>query len=219
MSVDFDITAESRSDVGKGASRRLRREGKVPGVIYGAGKDPVSITVLHDDFMHHLEHEAFFSHILTVTVDGKANKAVLKDLQRHPAKPKVLHVDFLRVGAKDVITMHVPLHFIGEEESPGVKEGSLVSHLVSTVEIACKASDLPEYLEVNLSAMNTGDSLHLSDIALPKGVSIPGLAQGEGHDLPVAGIHAPRGGGEEEEVEAEAAGEAAEAGEGGATEE
>lgn len=222
MSVDFNITAESRSDVGKGASRRLRREGKVPGVIYGAGKDPVSITVAHNDFMHHLEQEAFFSHILTVTMDGKAQKAVLKDLQRHPAKPRILHVDFLRVGAKDVITMHVPLHFIGEEESPGVKEGSLVSHLMTTVVIACKASDLPEYLEVGISALETGDSLHLSDIPLPKGVSIPGLAQGEGHDLPIVSIHAPRGGSEEEEEAAEAAeaaeAEAAEGGEGEATE-
>ena len=138
---------------------------------------------------------------------GKAQKAVLKDLQRHPAKPKLLHVDFLRVGAKDVITMHVPLHFIGEEDSPGVKEGSLVSHLMTTVDIACLASDLPEYLEVDLSNMNTGESLHLSDIPLPKGVSIPALAQGEDHDLPIASIHAPRGGGDTEEEAAEEAGE------------
>lgn len=217
MSVDFNIAAESRSDVGKGASRRLRRDGKVPGVIYGAGKDPVSITLAHNDFMHHLEQEAFFSHILTVTVDGKAQKAVLKDLQRHPAKPRILHVDFLRVGDKDIITMHVPLHFTGEELSPGVKEGSLVSHLMTTVDIACRGKDLPEYLEVDVSAMNTGDSLHLSDIVLPTGVNIPALAQGEGHDLPIVSIHAPRGGGDEE-AEATEAEAAAEGGEGEATE-
>ena len=194
MSVDFNIAAESRSDVGKGASRRLRKEGKVPGVIYGAGKDPVSITVMHDDFMHHLENEAFYSHILTVSVDGKVNKAVLKDLQRHPAKPKILHVDFQGVGDKDVITMHVPLHFKGGEASPGVKnEGGIVSHLMSTVDIACQAKDLPEYLELDISNMHTGESLHLSDIVLPKGVSIPALAQGADHDLPVVSIHVPRG--------------------------
>jgi large subunit ribosomal protein L25 len=211
--VDFNIEAESRSDVGKGASRRLRRAGKVPGVIYGAGKDPLSITLDHDSFMHHLEHEAFYSHILTVKVDGKAQKAVLKDLQRHPAKPKVTHVDFLRVGDNDVISMHVPLHFIGEEAAPGVKEGGLVSHLMTAVDIACKAKDLPEFLEVDLSKLSTGESLHLSDIALPKGVSIPALSQGEDHDLPVASIHVPRGAGAAEEEEA------AEAGEGEASEE
>jgi len=203
MYVDFNIVAASRSDVGKGASRRLRKQGKVPGVIYGAGQDPVSITVLHDDFMHHLDHEAFYSHILTVTVDGKANKAVLKDLQRHPAKPKLLHVDFLRVGDKDVITMHVPLHFKGEDVAPGVKnEGGIVNHQMTTVDIACLAKDLPEYLEVDISALHAGDSLHLSDIPLPKGVSIPALAQGEDHDLPVVSIHVPRGAGATDEEEA-----------------
>ena len=210
MSVDFNIAAESRSDVGKGASRRLRKEGKVPGVIYGAGKDPVSITVMHDDFMHHLENEAFYSHILTVSVDGKVNKAVLKDLQRHPAKPKILHVDFLRVGDKDVITMHVPVHFKGEDVAPGVKEGGIVSHLMTTIDIACQAKDLPEYLEVDISGLANGESLHLSDIVLPKGVSIPALAQGADHDLPVVSIHMPRGAGSAAEAEEGGEGEAAE---------
>jgi len=209
MSVDFNITAESRSDVGKGASRRLRKEGKVPGVIYGSSQQPQSIKVDHDHLMHHLEHEAFYSHILTVSVDGKANKAVLKDLQRHPAKPKIMHVDFLRVGDKDVITMHVPLHFKGEDVAPGVKnEGGIVSHLMTTVDIACQAKDLPEYLEVDISGLHTGHSLHLSDIPLPKGVSIPALAQGEDHNLPVVSIHVPRGGAAEEEAAPAAAAEA-----------
>lgn len=217
MSVDFNITAESRSDVGKGASRRLRRDGKVPGVIYGSGKDPVSLTLAHNHLMHHLEHEAFYSHILTVTVDGKAEKVVLKDLQRHPAKPKLLHVDFLRVGDNDVIHMHVPLHFINEEESVGAKAGGLVSHLMNSVDITCKAKDLPEYLQVDIIDLDMGVSLHLSDIELPKGVSIAALAQGEGHNLPIVSIHAPKGGGEEEEdVEAPAA--EAETGEGEAAE-
>lgn len=214
MSVDFNITAESRSDVGKGASRRLRREGKVPGVIYGSSKDPVSLSVVHDDLMHHLEHEAFYSHILTVTVDGKAQKAVLKDLQRHPAKAKLLHVDFQRVGDNDIIHMHVPMHFINEENSVGVKAGGLVSHLLTTIEVTCQAKDLPEYLQVDISGMDLGDSLHLSNIELPKGVQITALTQGEDHDLPVVSIHAAKGGAVEETTE----GEAAAAGEGEASE-
>jgi large subunit ribosomal protein L25 len=214
MSVDFIINAESRSDVGKGASRRLRRDGKVPAVLYGSGKDPVSLTLGHDEFMHHLEHEAFYSHILTVNVDGKAQKAVLKDLQRHPSKPKVMHVDFQRVGDKDVIHMHVPLHIINEESCVGVKAGGIVSHLMTAIDIACQAKDLPEYLQVDIAALDVGGSLHLSDIPLPTGVEIPALAHGPDHDLPVVSIHVPRGAGAAEE-EGEAA---AEGGEGEAAE-
>ena len=206
MSVDFNITAESRKDVGKGASRRLRHAEKVPGIIYGSGKDPMAITVAHNELMHHLEHEAFYSHVLTITVDGKAQKAVLKDLQRHPAKPRLLHVDFLRVSEKDVIHMQVPVHFINEEISVGVKAGGLVSHLLTTIEVTCKASDLPEYLQVDLAALDVGASLHLSDITLPKGVQITALTHGEDHDLPVVSIHAPKGGGAAEEETAPAAG-------------
>ncbi|MCF6338938.1 MAG: 50S ribosomal protein L25/general stress protein Ctc [Gammaproteobacteria bacterium] len=193
MSADFNIVAESRTDVGKGASRRLRHTGKVPGIIYGSGKDPVPFTVVHDDLMHHLENEAFYSHILTVTVDGKVQKVVLKDLQRHPAKPKILHVDFLRVSDTDVINMQVPMHFINEDASVGVKAGGLVSHLLSTIEITCKASDLPEYLQIDLTDLDVGASLHLSDINLPKGVQIAALTHGTDHDLPVVSIHAPKG--------------------------
>jgi len=202
MSVDFNIIAESRTDVGKGASRRLRHTGKVPGIIYGSGKDPVPFTVVHDDLMHHLENEAFYSHVLTVTVDGKVQKAVLKDLQRHPAKRKILHVDFLRVSDKDVINMQVPVHFINEDVSVGVKAGGLVSHLLSTIEITCKASDLPEYLQIDLTDLGVGASLHLSDIDLPKGVQITALTHGADHDLPVVSIHAPKGGDSTEESEA-----------------
>jgi large subunit ribosomal protein L25 len=213
-SVDFNIIAESRSDVGKGASRRLRREGKVPGVIYGSGQDPMSLTMAHDDLVHHLEHEAFYSHILTITVDGKAQKAVLKDLQRHPAKPKLLHVDFQRVGDKDVIHMQVPVHFINEEVSVGVKAGGLVSHLLTTIDITCQAKDLPEYVQVDLSDLDVGDSLHLSNIEMPKGVTITALTHGEDHDLPVVSINAPKGAAvEEEAAEGEAAAEEGEAGE------
>jgi large subunit ribosomal protein L25 len=192
MQVDFTVNAETRTDVGKGASRRLRHAGKVPAVIYGSGVDPVSLTLGHDEFMHHLEQEAFYSHILTINVDGKKHKAVLKDLQRHPAKPRIMHADFLRVGDKDVIHMHVPLHFINEEVSVGVKAGGLVSHLMTAVDIACKASDLPEYLQVDIAGLEVGDSLHLSNIELPKGVEITALTHGPDHDLPVVSIHMPR---------------------------
>jgi large subunit ribosomal protein L25 len=206
MNVDFNVTAETRKDVGKGASRRLRHAGRIPGVIYGAGKEAVALTMNHDDILHHLEHEAFYSHILNVSVDGKVQKAVLKDVQRHPSKAKIMHVDFLRVSEKDKIHMQVPLHFINEEVAPGVKIGAgLVSHLMSSVDIVCLAKDLPEYL----GNLNTGESLHLSDIKLPDGVEIPALAQGPDHDLPVASIHAKKGGGEGEEEPA--AGEAGEA--------
>ena len=205
MSEDFNVTAETRKDVGKGASRRLRHAGKIPGVIYGGGKDAVSLTMAHDDMLHHLEHEAFYSHVLSVVVDGKAEKAVLKDVQRHPSKPKVMHVDFLRVSETEKIHMHVPLHFINEEIAPGVKiGGGLVSHLMAGVDIVCLAKDLPEYLEVDLANLDTGESLHLSDIQLPQGVEIPALAQGPDHDLPIVSIHAKKGG---EEAEEQPAGE------------
>lgn len=197
MQVDFTVNAESRSDMGKGASRRLRRANKLPGIIYGGGKDVVMLALDHDDLTKHLAHEAFYSHILTVKVDGKTEKAVLKDLQRHPSKPRLLHADFLRVGDDDIIHMHVPLHFTGQDVAPGVKAGGQATHSMTAVDIACKAKDLPEYLTVDLSAMELNAILHLSDIALPAGVSIPALALGADHNLPVASIHLPRGAAEE----------------------
>ena len=210
MSVDFNVETETRKDVGKGASRRLRHAGKVPGVVYGAGKDAVPLVMSHDHIMHHLSHEAFYSHVLSVSVDGKAEKAVLKDVQRHPSKPKILHVDFLRVSDKEKINMHVPLHFINEEVAPGVKiGGGIISHLMTGVDINCFAKDLPEYLEVDVANLEVGESLHLSDIKLPQGVDIPALAQGEDHDLPIISIHAKKKGGDEEETAAPAEGGAA----------
>ncbi|MCW8887809.1 MAG: 50S ribosomal protein L25/general stress protein Ctc [Gammaproteobacteria bacterium] len=217
MSVDFNITAESRSDMGKGASRRLRREDKVPAVIYGAGKDAVSVTLDHNSLFHHLEHEAFYSHILNIAVDGKAEKVVLKDLQRHPYKPTILHADFLRVDAKEKLRMNVPLHFTGEEVAPGVKiDGGLITHNVTEVEISCLPSNLPEYLEVDLSGLQMDHSLHLSDIKLPEGVEIIALTHGADHDLPVAAIHKMRGSSSDDEGEVVAP---AAADEEGATEE
>ncbi|MFV2058739.1 MAG: 50S ribosomal protein L25/general stress protein Ctc [Thiohalomonadales bacterium] len=209
MANDFTVVAESRADVGKGASRRLRHTGKIPGVLYGAGKDAMSITMGHDHVMHHLEHEAFYSHILSLELDGSTEKVVLKDVQRHPSQARILHLDFLRISETAKIHMHVPIHFVGEEEAPGCKEGGKVQHLMTGVDIACLAKDLPEFLEVDLSNVALGDSLHLSDIKVSAGVEIPALAQGDDHDLPIVSIHKPKKAVEVEDTPAAAADEGA----------
>ncbi len=190
---DFTVIAESRSDMGKGASRRLRHEGKVPAVIYGGDAEPQSLTLDHDSMFHHLEHEAFYSHVLTVMVDGKAQKAVLKDLQRHPAKPIIMHADFLRVSANEKLRMTIPLHFINEETAPGVKVGGgMISHNITEVEVSCLPKNLPEYIEVDLGALEMDQSIHLSDLVMPKGVDLVELMHGDDHDQPVASIHKTR---------------------------
>jgi len=201
MQEDFVITAVSRSDGGKGASRRLRRSGMVPGIIYGGGKAPELVATKHNTLLHHLENEAFYSHILTVGLDGKTQSVVLKDMQRHPAKPFILHFDLLRVAGSDVIKMQIPLHFLGEDVAPGVKnEGGKFSHNVADVEISCQAKDLPEYIEVDVSGMSVGDILHLSDLKLPSGVELVALqADDPDHDVAVASIFIPRVEVEEEE--------------------
>jgi large subunit ribosomal protein L25 len=205
MQENFEINAVARSDAGKGASRRLRREGMVPGIIYGGDKEPEMFATKHNELIQHLEHEAFYSHILTVKVDGSAQKVILRDLQRHPAKPFVIHVDLQRVGENDRIKMHVPLHFTGEEVAPGVKTGGgEVSHNMNDVEIICAAKDLPEFIEVDMSGMEVGDVLHMSNLSLPAGVELTAQVDEE-HDLPVVAVHAKRGGGAEEEEEGEAA--------------
>jgi len=208
MSI-FELEAESRSDMGKGASRRLRRDGKVPAVIYGGGEDPQSITLVHSEILKRLDHEAFYSHILTVNVDGKPGNAVLRDMQRHPAKPIVMHMDFQRVDENKPIRVHVPLHFIGEDVAPGAKAGGLITHELIEVALDVLPRNLPEFIEVDVSALEVGESLHLSDLPLPEGGSLVELARGEGHDLPVVSIHVRRGGGETEGDTAVEGGEAA----------
>ena len=210
MSVSFELDAVSRSDAGKGASRRLRKEGMVPGIVYGAGKDPEMISVAHNILLQHLEHEAFYSHILSLNLNGKSQNVVLKDLHRHPSKPFVMHMDLMRVSDTDKIKMHVPLHFLNEDKAVGVKAGGQISHSITDVEITCLPKDLPESLELDVANMEVGEALHLSDIVLPEGVEIPQLALGGDHDLSVVAIHAARGGKEEEDTassEEEAAGE------------
>jgi len=207
--VDFNITAEVRSDMGKGASRRLRHEGKFPAVIYGGDAEPVSITLDHDSMVHNLENEAFYSHILTLDVAGNKQKAVLKDLQRHPAKPLLLHADFMRVSDKEKLKMHVPLHFINEDQSPGAKKGGVVTHNMTEVEVQCLPKDLPEYLEVDLAGVEIEQIVHLTDIKLPAGVELVELLHGEDHNQAVAAIHQTRASKEAGEGE-EGASEAAE---------
>jgi large subunit ribosomal protein L25 len=204
MSVEaFIVNAEPRNDEGKGASRRLRREGRVPAVIYGGNQEPQSISLQHNIMLQHIENEAFFSHILTVNVAGKEQKAVVKDLQMHPYKPAIAHMDFLRVDESSVIKVSVPVHFIGEEGAPGVKAGGVVTHQMTVVEVSCPAGKLPEYLEADVSALDVGGSLHLSELKLPEGVEIVELSHGEEHDLPVVTIVASRAAtAEEEEAEA-----------------
>jgi large subunit ribosomal protein L25 len=145
MAISFELNAEPRTDTGKGASRRLRHAGKIPAIMYGGNKDPESLTLDHNEVIRNLEHEAFYSHILTVKVGGTETRAVMRDLQRHPSKPFVQHMDLQRVSESEKLRMHVPLHFLGEETAPGVKAGGMVSHEIIEVEVECLPKDLPEH--------------------------------------------------------------------------
>ena len=152
MSIDFTLDAESRSDLGKGASRRLRRTGRVPAIVYGAGSEPENISLEHNKVMHDLENEAFYSHVLTLNVSGNQQKVILRDLQRHPAKPIIMHMDFMRVSDDQELHIHVPLHFIGEDVCHGVKmEGGQISHQMIEVEVTCLPADIPEFIEVDVT--------------------------------------------------------------------
>jgi len=206
MSELFEINADIRTDVGKGASRRLRRAGMVPAVLYGGDRDPVSLTIVHSEIMRHLDHEAFYSHVLTIRAGERLQKAILRDLQRHPYKPAVLHLDFQRVMDDTAIRVHVPLHSVNETTSVGVKLGGVVLHNANDVEIECLPKDLPEYVEVDLAEVGLGESVFLSDLKLPEGVRLTAFLHGEqeAHDQPVVSIQAPRA---ESEGEAGAEGE------------
>ncbi|NNF40354.1 MAG: 50S ribosomal protein L25/general stress protein Ctc [Woeseiaceae bacterium] len=206
MSEDFDLIAELREDQGKGASRRLRHQGKVPAIIYGAGRPPRALAFDHNKVLKQLENESFYSSVLTIKVGGKSQAAILKDMQRHPAKPRIMHMDFQRIVEDEEIRMNVPLHFTGEEVAPGVKEGGgKVSRLMTEVEVVCLPRFLPEYLDVDVSALQLDDMLSLSDIKLPEGVEIPALAQGPEADQPVVSIHIIKAAPVEEELEEGAA--------------
>lgn len=210
MSTGFEIGAQVRTDSGKATSRRLRHAGFVPAIIYGAGKEPQMITLPHDSILHALEQESFFSHILTVKLDnGQSEQVVLKDVQRHVYKPKIEHVDFFRVSATEKLTMHVPIHYIGEEASAGVKDGGVVSKLMTDIEIKCLPANLPEFIEVDITNLELDGALHITDIKLPSGVELAHSVD-EAHDHPIVSIHVPK-----EEVIEEPVAEAVAEGEAG----
>jgi len=193
MSATFTLAAELRTDTGKGASRRLRHASRVPAILYGTDKEPTMLSIKHDDLLHACEDEAFFSHILTINFDDSSEQVIIKDMQRHPAKMQITHADFQRIDATHALHVNVPLHFLNEESCAGVKGGGIASHLMTELEVSCLPADLPEFIAVDMGALDVGDSIHLSDIVLPEGVSSVILMQGEGHDQAVAAIHLPRG--------------------------
>lgn len=197
---DFELDVAARDVSGKGASRRLRREsGLVPAIIYGGRKKPQNIMIPQNELDKHLEHEAFYSHIITLNVDGSAEDVILKDLQRHPAKAVIYHADFLRVSKTKKFNTRVPLHFINEATSKGVKmQGGVVSHNMTDLEITCLPGDLPEFIEVDFTDVEVGQTIHISDLTLPKGVESIALNHGADHDLAVANIHKPKGVAEDE---------------------
>jgi len=189
--IDFSFDATARSETGKAVARRLRRANKVPGIIYGADKAPLPITLAHNEVLKTLGHEAVYSHILTVNVDNKKEKVVLKAVERHHTKPQIMHIDFLRIKAGEKITMRVPLHFVGEEDCPGVKSGGVVSHLMTDLEVKCLPDSLPEFINVNVEGLELDAALHLSDIALPKGVELT-VELDEEHNPTVISVHRPK---------------------------
>ena len=200
MAEQIMLRAEFRDELGKGASRRLRRlSDKIPGVLYGGGGDPVSLTLAYRDLSKAMQEEAFFSQILELSVGDKTQACVLRDVQRHPATDKVQHIDFLRIQEDMPVQLHVPLHYTNEDRCVGVKlGGGRVAHNLIEVEVSCLPRDLPEYIEVDVAELDVGASLHLSDLDLPNGVSIIALGLGEDHDTPVVSIAARRGGMEDE---------------------
>ena len=190
--MEISIQASKREGKGTGASRRLRRAGQVPGVVYGAGKDAVSIELDHKSLFLQFRHEAFHASILTLELEGKKESVLLRDYQMHPVRNTIQHIDFQRVSATEKIHVKVPLHFINAENAPGVKlGGGIVTHIYTEADVSCLAKDLPEFLEVDLGAAEVGQTIHLSEIKLPKGVEFVQLSHGD--DAAIANVIKPRG--------------------------
>lgn len=186
MATQHEIKATVRTDAGKGASRRLRRTGQVPAVVYGGHAEPVSIEILHNTVWLASHHEWFYSSVIDLNVGGQAQKVILRDMQRHPVKPQIMHLDFLRVSADEAIRVRVPLHFLNQDTSPAGKAGGVViTHEVNEVEVSCLPGNLPEFIELDLGGLKAGDTVHLSDVKLPDGVEIPELKLGKEHDVAV----------------------------------
>jgi len=212
MSNTITLDATKREDMGKGASRRLRHAKQLPGIVYGGKADPVSISLLQKDVQHKLPDEAFYSQVLSLKVDGKAEDVLLRDIQHHPYKQEVLHMDFIRVDMNKPVHVHSQLHFVGEDVSPGVKtEDGVVSHVLIEVELECLPKNIPEFIEVDLSDMHVGDVVHLSDLKMPEGVEVLALKHGEEYDSVVASMHVRKVAVEVDEEAPEAAEEGGEA--------
>jgi large subunit ribosomal protein L25 len=202
--MSIEINAVKRDVKGTGASRRLRRAGTVPGVVYGGGKAAVNLEVNHKELFLQFRHEAFHASILSLILDGKKEDVLLRDFQMHPVRNTIQHIDFQRVSANEKIHVKVPFHFLHEDTAPGVKlDGGIVAHILTEAEVSCLPKDLPEFIEVDLAALNMGDSVHLSQITLAKGIEFVQLAHG--NDAAVAAIAKTRGGASEDAAEGEAA--------------
>jgi len=184
----YTFNAELRTATGTGASRRLRREDKIPAILYGADKEAASLTFEHKDMIKAQESEGFYTHILTLNIAGEKVEAILKDIQRHPFKPKITHLDFQRVDAAHKLHTKVPVHFIGEDIV--TKAGNTVVHQLTEIEITCLPKSLPEFVEVDVAGLVAGDSIHISDVKLPAGVSSVDLAKGADHDQSIVTIKA-----------------------------
>jgi large subunit ribosomal protein L25 len=194
MATKIELFAETRNESGKRASRRLRHTNKVLATVYGAGKEPANVSMEHHKVSKALENEAFYSSILTLTIGGQPEKVVIKAIQRHPSKPKVLHMDFYRINPKEKLNMQVPLHFLGETASPGVKAGGVISHLMTDVEIRCLPDNLPEFIEVDLSGLELDKKVHLSDLKLATTLELVAFLHGgniEENDQVIAHAHMP----------------------------
>ena len=188
--MSISLNATLREGQGKGASRRLRHTNQLPAIVYGAGKGPVSISLLQKDIQHKLPDESFYSQVLSLNIEGKAEDVLIRDIQHHPYKMSVMHMDFVRVDANVAVHIHSQLHFMGEEGSPGVKsEDGVISHVLIEVELECLPKDIPDHIEVDLSAMHVGDVIHLSDLKLPAGVEVLALKHGDDNDSVVASMH------------------------------
>lgn len=208
--ANYELNAEVREVKGKGASRRLRRlEAITPAIVYGGDKAPQNVTLALKDLNKAFQDEGFFSHIVTLNVGSTAEQVLIKDVQRHPYKPVVLHVDFQRVSNDTIIKQHIPLHFINEDTCKGVKlQGGKVTHVTSDVVVICAAANLPEFIEVDLADVEVGTQIHLSDLKLPEGVEILALTHGADHDASVAHVDVPKGSAADDEDEAAATEEA-----------
>ena len=201
---EFEVVARPRDALGTGASRRMRHEGRVPGVLYGGGRDPLAISMEENRIGRQLANEAFAAHVLTVKVGDEESQAVLKSVQRDPVTSRLTHLDFQRISAQSEIHMNVPLHFMNEETCKGRKAGGIITHLLVEVEVGCLPKDLPEYIEVDMAALDVGESVHLSELVLPEGVRLMALAHNPEHDQPVVSVQHPQ---KLEAAEEEAAGE------------